>query len=125
MTLLRWGYTLLPDDAASADVVHLTTASVRAQVPMSDGSSFDFAGTWAAWSDRLVFGSTGPATGRARHYVDRCLTSVSLGHQKVRFAHMTGTLNGEPVRSYTSFEDSATIFNNDFQYVDAPHGGCA
>ena len=125
VTLLRWGYTLLPDDAASADEVHLDTASVSAHLPMSDGSSFDFTGTWRAWSDRSVFGINGPATGLDHHYVDRCLTFVANGHQKFRFAHMTGTLNGVAVESYADFDFGASIFNNSFQYIEVPHGGCS
>jgi hypothetical protein len=38
---------------------------------------------------------------------------------------MTGTLNGEPIHSYTSSGPfAATIFNNRFLYIDVPHGGC-
>jgi len=118
----RWGYELL-DAGAYADEVHLDTASVSAALPMSDGSTFDFTGTWQAWSDRLVYGNSGPSTGVDHLYVDRCLTIVANGHQKFRNSNMTGTVSGVPVHSYTDFI-SASIFNNDFQYIVVPHGGC-
>jgi len=121
VTVVRWGYSVLPDGAASGDSVHLSTASVTASVPMSDGSSADFAGTWQAWSDRLVFGIDGPATGLEHHYVDRCLTIVANGHQKFRFSHMIGTFDGAPVQSYDYFDFAATIFDNNFQYIAVPH----
>lgn len=123
-TVLRSGFGEL-DGEASVDTVHLSLASASFSLPMSDGSTFDFAGTWTATGDRLVFGNDGPATGAPRHFVDRCATFNANGHQKFRPASMTGTLNGEPVHSYTHSFDAGTIFNNRFLYIDVPHGRCA
>ena len=122
LTVLREGFGEL-DGEAFVDEVHLQTASLNATVPMSDGSTFEFAGTWQAISDRMVWGNDGPATGLPRHFTDRCLTFNALGHQKVVSAQMTGTLNGQPVHSYT-IGFTAAIFNNNFQYIEVPHGGC-
>ncbi len=121
VTVLRFGCGEL-DGEASVETVHLGVASAAFRLPMSDGSTFEFAGTWGATGDRFVFGNDGPDTGTPRHFVDRCTTFNGLGHQKYRPASMTGTLNGEPVHSYTSFP--AAIFNNRFLYIDVPHGGC-
>jgi hypothetical protein len=115
VTVLRFGFGELDGDAA-VDTVHLTVASADFRLPMSDGSTFDFAGSWSAVG--------GPATGAPRHVVDKCTTFNALGHQKFRFASMTGTLNGDAVHSYTA-TPAATIFNNHFTYIDVPHGACA
>jgi hypothetical protein len=124
VTVLRFGFGEL-DGEASVDTVHLSLASAAFTLSMSDGSTFDFAGTWTALGERLVFGNDGPATGAPRHFVDRCRTFNANGHQKFRPASMTGTLNGEPIHSYTSSGPfAATIFNNRFLYIDVPHGGC-
>lgn len=125
VTLLREGEAVFTSGATS-DQQHLTNVSVSATaVPMSDGTTYNFAATWTAWSDRLVFGVDGPATGVPHNYVDRCLTFVANGHQKFRFAHMSGTLNGAAIQSYTDFNFGASIFSNDFQYIEAEHGGDA
>jgi hypothetical protein len=121
-TLLRQGAAEL-DGEASVDTVHLGDGSAAFRLPMSDGSTFEFAGTWRAIGDRVVWGNDGPATGAPRHFVDRCTTFNGLGHQKFRPASMTGTLNGQSVHSYT-VGVYAGIFNNRFLYIDVPHGGC-
>jgi hypothetical protein len=126
VTTLRSGFIEFPDDAgdASVDRVDLQAASLEAQIPMTDGSTFDFAGTWHATSDRFLFGNAGPSNGDLpRHLVDRCTTFNALAHQKYVFASMSGTLNGEAVHSYTA-SGSASIFNNNFRYIFVPHGGC-
>ncbi len=124
VTLLRTGFMQF-DGEASVDQTHLQSASVSAQIPMSDGSTFDFTGTWHAISDRFVFGKDGPADGDLpRHVVDRCTTFNAIDHQKYVFASMSGSLNGEPVHSYTEFV-SAAIFNNNFRYIEVTHGGCS
>lgn len=125
-TVLRSGFLDGPGVTAAVDTVHLQTASVRAKVPMSDGTFYDFAATWQARGDRrLVFGNDGPATG-AESVHTRCLTFNALGHQKFTFARLTGTLNGQAVRSYTASDFDATIFNNRFKYIEVEHGSrCA
>lgn len=123
VTVLASGFGEL-DGIATVDEVHLGTASVDAHVPMSDGSTFNFSGSWQAISERLLFGNDGPATGREHHYTDRCLTFVSIGHQKVRLAQMTGAVDGQPVASYRAFV-SAVISSGNFRYFDIPHASCA
>jgi hypothetical protein len=126
VTVLREGFGIIPDEVpgtAAVDTPHLQTATLDVQVPMSDGSTYELAATWHAATERMHFGNDGPATGLPRHYVDRCVTVVALGHQKFVYAAMSGTLNGEPVHSYTS-TNAAAIFNNNFTYITVPHGGC-
>jgi hypothetical protein len=120
------GFLLNPPIAVS-DRQHLSSATVAAQVPLSNGSTFDFQGTWTATSDRFVYGNNGPLNefeGLPRHYNDKCITSNANAHQTLRNATMSGTLNGHPVRSYASLEDAAAIFYNHFVYIDVSHGGC-
>ena len=81
---------------------------------------------WHAISDRSVYGNDGPALsdfGLVGKFVDKCSTVVNQGHQKFRVAAMSGTWNGSPVHSYTSF-DSAFISFNHFVFIDVSHGGC-
>ena len=59
VTELRFGFGEL-DGEAAVDTVHLTVASASFRLPMSDGSIYDFAGSWRAIGDRLVFGNNGP-----------------------------------------------------------------
>jgi hypothetical protein len=118
---------LVNPSVASSDREHLSTATVTALIPMSDGSSFDFQGTWTGDGARFVYGNDGPYNldaGFMRHYADRCSTVNSNAHQKFRHALMTGTLNGQPVHSYTSGLFGATIFDNHFVYIDVAHQGC-
>ena len=110
------------------DQQHLSFANVTAQVPMSDGSTWDFRANWVAVTDRTVYGNDGPQNGFEgipRHVVDRCATSTNNAHQKIRYASMTGTLNGNPIHSYTEPEMiinyGLTIGN--FVYVNVSHGG--
>ena len=117
----------LVDPVASSDDQRVSFAAVAAMVPMSDGSTFDFRGTWSGYGERWVFGSNGPlniGNGVPRHYVDKCTTSNANAHQTGRFAKMNGTLNGQPVHSYTFVDEAGSIFYNHFVYVDVTHGGC-
>jgi hypothetical protein len=100
---------------AHVDEQHLEVASVSAQIPMSDGSIFDFAGTWQATSARFVYGNDSPATGAPHHFVDGCPTGVAIGREKLRYASMTGTLDGAPVHSYSG--GSAGIFSGNYRYI--------
>jgi hypothetical protein len=118
------GFVLDPA-LASSDREHLSTASVAAQVRMSDGSTFDFQGTWTASSDRVVYGNDGPDAGAIRHFVDKCSTDNANAHQKYRLATMSGTLNGQPVHTYTTIPDAGVIFYNHFVYIDTTHGACS
>ena len=123
-TLLREGFGEFGDASLTVDTVGLERASLTIAIPMSDGSTFDFTGTWVATSERFVYGNDGPATGTPHHVVDACHTFVANGHQKFRHASMTGTLGGEPVQSYPWDEWAANIFNNRFLYIDVQHASC-
>jgi len=117
---------IVDPSVASSDREHLSTATVVAQVPMSDGSTFDFRGVWTAISDRYLYGNDGPVNadeGLPRHYVDKCTTINDNAHQKYVDAAMSGTLNGQPVHTYSAFP-SGFIFYNHFVYVDVTHGDC-
>jgi hypothetical protein len=111
------------------DLQHLDTATVTdAQVPMDDGSTFTFSGTWTKRFE-VTYGNDGPENadeGIPRHFVDNCVTFNANAHQKIAFASMTGTLNGQPVQSYHSFDFAATLSNDHYRYITASHGGsCA
>ena len=126
ITNLVDGFLLNPPVAVS-DHEHLSSAAVAAQVPLSDGSTFDFQGTWTATTDRFVYGNNGPENdeeGLPRHYNDKCTTFNANAHQTLRYATMSGTLDGHPVQSYASLADAAVIFYNHFVYIDVSHGGC-
>ena len=120
----RFGFVPRIDDAAvTYDREHLASASVRTDIPMSDGSTVAVDMNWQAVSDRMVFGNDGPALsdfGLVRHTVDECSTQVNQGHQKFRIAAMTGTLDGVPVHSYQN--GPGFISFNHFVFVDATHG---
>jgi hypothetical protein len=117
---------LLLDPTVTFDEPHLSFLSVDARVPMSDGSTFDFQGTWSATSERTQSGNDGDTllfAGLPRHYVDRCTTINDQAHQKDRQATMTGTLNGSPVQSYPDLSLDF-IAHNHFIYIDVAHGSC-
>lgn len=125
----RIGFVPSIDDASvTYDRQHLAFASVRTDIPMSDGSAVAVDLSWQAISDRMVFGNDGPALsdfGLVRHSVDRCTTQVNQGHQKFRIAAMTGTVDGISVHSYRA-SPSAFISFNHFVFIDATHGpACA
>lgn len=117
------GFVLDPP-VVSSDREHLSTATVAAQVPMSDGSTFNFQGTWTATSDRVVDGNNGPDAGLPRHFVGECSTANANAHQKYRLATMSGTLNEQPIHTYGVLDDAGVIFYNHFVYIDTIHGAC-
>ena len=111
---------------ASSDDQRVSFLTAAASVPMSDGGTFDFRGTWTGFGDRWVYGSNGPSNyweGIPRHYVDRCQTINNNAHQTGRNASMSGTVNGAPVHSYTAFP-AGDIFYNHFVYINVTHGNC-
>ena len=124
-TDVRFGVLPVVDAAAvSYDREHLGFASLRATIPMDDGTDAAVDLEWSAISERFVYGNDGPALadfGLDRHHVDRCSTQVNQGHQKFRLAAMTGRIDGHPVQSYVSFP-SAYISFNLFVSVDVAHG---
>jgi len=110
---------------ASSDDQRVSSLTAAARVGLSDGSTFDFRGTWSGVGDRWVYGNNGPlndAEGVARHSVSKCETVNANAHQTGRNATMTGTLNNVPVHSYT-FAFTADIFYNHFEYIVVQHGG--
>jgi len=112
---------------ASSDDQHVSFLTAAARIPLSDGSTFDFRGTWRGVGDRWVYGNNGPlndAEGVPRHFVSRCETVNANAHQTGRNATMAGTLNGAPVHSYT-FTFTADIFYNHFVYIRVEHGGAS
>jgi hypothetical protein len=120
----RTGFVL--DPAVTFDQQHLSFLTVDAQVPMSDGSTFDFQGDWSSISGRFQFGNNGPSLqdfGLVRHYVDRCNTANNQAHQKYVIANMTGTLNGVPVQSYPGL-GLDFIAHNHFVFINVTHGSC-
>jgi hypothetical protein len=123
-TYIRSGEVEISATAVDVDTVHLATASLTVSIPMDDGTTYNFDGTWRATEPQQVYGHDGPHTGFPPHYVDRCLTFIANGHQKFRWGEMTGTLNGEAVHSWISDPASAAIFTGRYSYVTVPHGGC-
>lgn len=118
---------LLDPRLAYSDKQHLLTAALAARVPLSDGSDFNFQGTWTATGDRMLYGNNGPENsyeGLPRHFNDKCITFNANAHQTVRNATMAGTVNGSPVYSYAALPDAADIFYNHFIYISVAHGGC-
>lgn len=120
----RSGFLLNP--SVTFDQPHLSFLSVSAQVPMDDGSTFTFQGTWRSTSGVMQFGNDGPSLvdfGRVPHYVDTCTTVNSQAHQKFVSATMSGTLNGVPVHSYRNLDIDFMAYNQ-FVYLDVQHGDC-
>src|SRR5262249_41267093 len=119
------GFLLNPPVAVS-DHQHLSSAAVAAQVPLSNGSTFDFQGTWTATTDRFVYGNKDPQNGKKglpRHKNKKATTLTATAHQTFRYATMKGTRNGNPVQSYASLADAAVIFYGHFVYIDVSPGG--
>ena len=106
------------------DREHLAFASLKTEIPWDDGSVAHVDFHWEAIGDREVYGNDGPALegfGLVRKYVDKCTTQVNQGHQKFRISSMTGTLDGTPVHTYTSFPAGFISFNH-FVSIDTTHG---
>jgi hypothetical protein len=87
---------------------------------------------WTAATGIYRWGNDGPSLEDLPPYVrDRCHTTVSQAHMRVRMAHVTGTVEGLQLDTlYTNQwlpdqpENTAgAIFNNDFQVIDVAHGG--
>jgi hypothetical protein len=114
------------------DTQHLSFASVRAQIPMSDGSNADIDLSWEPTSARVVFGNDGHVNadfGIPRHDVGPCFTFNSNAHEKIRVAEMTGTLNGAKVQSYplTDPDDPPAFIEgpNRFSLIDVTKARCS
>jgi hypothetical protein len=114
------------------DMQHLSFASVRAEIPMSDGSTADIDVRWMPISERVVFGNDGHLhadSGFPRHAVGPCFTFNSNAHEKIRIAEMSGTLNGAVVQSYPlTLPDDPPAFlegRNHFVLIDVTKGSCS
>jgi hypothetical protein len=118
------GFLLNP--TVGFDDQHLSSASVDASVPMSDGSTAIVHAIWSPTSDAEVFGNAGPALADLgpRHYVDSCVTVNANAHQRLRFATVTGTLNGSPFRSYGDNPFAGWLQSAQYLLIDVTHGDC-
>ena len=98
----------------------LSAASVKGSISMSDGSTADLDVRWQAITGRIVSGNDGQFNqdlGIPRHAVDRCFTFNSIAHQKLRYAEMTGSLNGAAIHSYSGDLALATWMQGPNQFV--------
>jgi hypothetical protein len=93
---------------------------------MSDGSTAVVHAIWSPTTDMQVFGNDGPALNDLgpRHSVDSCVTAVNNAHQKLRFATVTGTVNGSPFRSYSDNPFAGWLQTAHFVLIDVTHGNC-
>jgi len=119
--------TLAEPESVTFDERHLDFAGLDAAVPMTDGSTAELHLVWTPTSAREVDGNAGPyldGAGAPRHFNDRCLTLNTNAHQKLRLGFASGTLNGEPVRSYGDFPFAGWIQTAQYLFLTAEHGGC-
>jgi len=125
-----FSFGLLENPDVVYDMRDLSAASVKGSISMSDGSTADLEVRWEAITGRIVSGNDGQVNqdlGIPRHAVDRCFTFNSIAHQKLRYAEMTGSLNGAAIHSYSGDLALATWMQgpNQFVMVDVAKGGCA
>jgi hypothetical protein len=109
------------------DERHLDFASLDAAVPMSDGTTAELHVAWTPTSRREVDGNDGPFLAGAdalRHVNDRCLTANTNAHQKLRLGFASGTLNGEPFRSYDDFAFAGWLQTAQYLFLTTSHAGC-
>lgn len=116
-------------ESVGFDIHHLTSASVRAKIPMSDGTQRRVDLTWdGSHAPLVVAGNYGPDSidqGIPRHYVDRCVTFNSHSHQTYRAdVRITGTIDSVDVASIPYFNNlDPYISRAVFTKVVANHGG--
>ena len=123
-------YGIAEDVEATFDERHLRFATVRAAVPMSDGTTRNVDLAWDGSGTRLrTDGNDGPfnqANGIDRHYVDRCFTANDHAHQTYRAnVAATGTIDGTSVAAmpYLARFDPF-LGRGHFDVVIVRHGGC-
>jgi hypothetical protein len=116
-------------ESVSFDTLHLTTASVRASIPMSDGTVRLVDLTWDG-SDvpRSVAGNYGPFSINnelPRHYSDQCFTFNFHSHQTYRAeVEIDGVIDGVDVDSMPYFNRFDPFISRAvFTAVEAEHGG--
>lgn len=117
-------------DEVTFDERHLRFASVRASVPMSDGSTRKVDLLWDGSSSPLrTDGNNGPynqANGVSRHYVDRCITVNDHAHQTYRANVVaTGTIDGTAIEDLPYLAQfDPFIGRGHFNFILVRHGGC-
>jgi hypothetical protein len=110
------------------DARHLEFASLDAAVPMTDGTTASLHIAWTSTWAGEVDGNAGPylaGAGAPRHFQDRCLTTNTNAHQKLRFGYATGTLNGAPFRTYSDFPFAGWLETAQFLFLSTSHGACS
>jgi len=121
------GYTT--DIEFAFDSQHLRFASVRARVPMSDGSERIVNLRWDGTSTPLqVAGNNGPyntARDIPPHFVNRCFTVNQHAHQAYRGpVELTGTIDGFDVRDIPFWNGADPIIaRGNFTLNVVEHGG--
>lgn len=121
---MRSGFIASP--VVSFDYQHLSTASVDAAVPMSDGSTAAVHAVWTPTTQTEVFGNDGPGLNDIgpRHSVDSCVTANNNAHQKLRFATVTGTVNESRIQSYSDNPFAGWLQMAQYLTIDVTHGNC-
>lgn len=119
------------DLTGTFDERHLTGASVRAAVPLSDGSTGVVDLVWDGTVAPLqVAGNNGPfnlAGGFDRHGVDRCFTFNRNAHQVYRAnVGLARTVDGTDVSAFPYVAPFDPFLSRArFTSVQVGHGGCA
>lgn len=118
------------DLVGSFDETHLLSASVRATVPMDDGTHRLIDLVWDGRSSaRRTAGNNGPfnqSSGTPRHYADRCITFNAHAHQTYRAnTGITGSVDGVGVDEFPYVAPfDPFISRGRFTVVIVTHGGC-
>ena len=118
------------DLVGSFDETHLLSASVRAAVPMDDGTHRLIDLVWDGRSSpRHTDGNNGPfnqSSGTPRHYADRCVTFNAHAHQTYRAnTPITGTVDGIGADEFPHVAPFDPFISRGwFSVVFVTHGGC-
>jgi hypothetical protein len=115
---------------ATFDEQHLLSASVRAWVPMADGSTRWVDVSWDGSDSPLgTDGNNGPfnqVRGLDPHHVDRCFTVNIHSHQTYRAnVNATGTVDGTAVDDMPYQTEFDPFLGRGHTVVVATHGGCS
>lgn len=130
VTILHERFGFLEDPTGSMDTVHLLRASVAAQVPMDDGSTYGIDLDWDMSGTHFnVSGNDGPIQEEGvpwgSHSVDDCLTQNWHAHQTWREGgSISGTLNGVDVSDLIVPSWEPFMGRGVFTIVISSHGDC-